>query len=73
MLGGIRTGEARALRWSEVDHEAGPAAVYRSVRRSGEDQTGTPPFALTRKAPSRAAEILTDRMIRLMSSRNRGD
>ncbi len=36
MLGGIRTEEARALRWSEVDLEAGTAAVYRSVRRTGE-------------------------------------
>jgi integrase len=33
MLGGIRTEEARALRWSEVDLEAGTVAVYRSVRR----------------------------------------
>jgi len=34
MLGGIRTEEARALRWSEVDLEAGTVAVYRSVRRA---------------------------------------
>jgi integrase len=34
MLGGIRTEEARALRWSEVDLEAGTVAVYRSVRRT---------------------------------------
>ena len=33
MLGGIRTEEARALRWSEVD----PEAVYRPVRH--EDQS----------------------------------
>jgi integrase len=33
MLGGIRAEEARALRWSEVDLEAGAVAVYRSVRR----------------------------------------
>src|SRR5580692_630711 len=38
MLGGIRTEEARALRWSEVDLEAGTVAVYRSVRRTGEHQ-----------------------------------
>ena len=36
MLGGIRTEEARALRWSEVDLEAGTVAVYRSVRGTGE-------------------------------------
>jgi integrase len=35
MLGGIRTEEARALRWSEVDLEAGPVAVCRSVKRTG--------------------------------------
>jgi len=39
MLGGIRTEEARALRWSEVDLEAGAVAVYRSVRRTGETKT----------------------------------
>ena len=32
MLGGIRTEEARALRWSEVDLDAGTVTVYRSVR-----------------------------------------
>jgi hypothetical protein len=30
MLGGIRTEEARALRWSEMDLEAGTVAVYRN-------------------------------------------
>ena len=39
MLGGIRTEEARALRWSEVDLEAGTVAVYRPVRRTGETKT----------------------------------
>jgi integrase len=39
MLGGIRTEEARALRWSEVDLEAGTVAVCRSVRRTGEAKT----------------------------------
>jgi integrase len=39
MLGGIRTEEARALRWSEVDLEAGPVAVCRPVRRTGETKT----------------------------------
>ncbi len=39
MLGGIRTEEARALRWSEVDLEAGTVTVYRSVRRTGETKT----------------------------------
>jgi hypothetical protein len=39
MLGGIRTEEARALRGSEVDLEAGTVAVCRSVRRTGETKT----------------------------------
>lgn len=39
MLGDIRTEEARALRWSEVDLDAGTVAVYRPVRRTGETKT----------------------------------
>jgi len=39
MLGGVRTEEARALRWSEVDREGGTVAVYRSVRRTLETKT----------------------------------
>ena len=36
MLGGIQTGEARTLRWSEVNLKAGPVAVCRPVRRTQE-------------------------------------
>jgi integrase len=32
LLTGVRTEEARALLWSEVDLDAGTVAVYRSVR-----------------------------------------
>ena len=32
---GIRTEEARALRWDHVDLEAGTVAVWRSVRSHG--------------------------------------
>ena len=39
MLCGIRTEEARALRWSEGDLAAGTVAVYRSVSRTGETRT----------------------------------
>jgi integrase len=39
MLGGIRTEEARVLRWPEVDLEVGAVAVDRSVRRTGETKT----------------------------------
>jgi integrase len=39
LLGGLRTEEARALRWSDVDLEAGTVTVVRSVRLSGETKT----------------------------------
>jgi integrase len=39
LLGGPRTEEARALRWSDVDLEAGTVSVVRSVRLSRETKT----------------------------------
>lgn len=39
LLGGLRTEEARALRWPDVDLEAGTVTVVRSVRLSGETKT----------------------------------
>jgi integrase len=39
LLTGIRTEEARALAWAEVDLEAGTMAVYRSVRTKGDTKT----------------------------------
>jgi integrase len=39
LLSGVRTEEARALRWGEVDLEAGTVAVYRSVRVKGDTKT----------------------------------
>jgi integrase len=39
LLSGVRTEEARALQWSEVDLEAGTVAVYRSVRVKGDTKT----------------------------------
>ncbi len=36
---GLRTEELRALRWNEVDLEAGTVAVYRAVRASGDTKT----------------------------------
>jgi integrase len=59
MLGGIRTEQAWALRWSEVDLEAGPVAVCRSVRRTGRPRP-------SRGGPMYATDVR-------MSSRNRGD
>ncbi|MDQ2874132.1 MAG: site-specific integrase [Actinomycetota bacterium] len=39
LLTGVRTEEARALHWSEIDLEAGTVAVYRSVRAKGDTKT----------------------------------
>jgi integrase len=39
LLTGVRTEEARALVWSEVDLDAGTVAVYRSVRTKGDTKT----------------------------------
>jgi integrase len=39
LLSGVRTEEARALQWGEVDLEAGTVAVYRSVRVKGDTKT----------------------------------
>jgi integrase len=39
LLTGVRTEEARALHWPEVDLEAGTVAVCRSVRAKGETKT----------------------------------
>ena len=39
LLTGIRTEEARALRWDHLDLEAGTVAVWRSVRSDGDVKT----------------------------------
>lgn len=39
LLTGLRTEEARALTWAEVDLQAGTVAVYRSVRTKGDTKT----------------------------------
>jgi integrase len=39
LLTGIRTEEARALRWDHVDLDAGAVAVWRSVRYGGDTKT----------------------------------
>ena len=62
MLGGIRTEEARALRWSEVDLEAGTVAVYRSVRRTGE--TRTEKSRRVFQVPEIAVEALRDLVLK---------
>jgi integrase len=39
VMTGLRTEELRALRWTEVDLDAGAVAVYRSVRITGDTKT----------------------------------
>jgi len=58
MLAGIRTEEARALTWAEVDLDAGTVAVYRSVRAKGDSKTRKSRRVL--KLPERATEALKE-------------
>ena len=67
MLGGIRTEQARALRWSEVDLEAGTVAVYRSVRRTGE--TKTEKSRRVFQIPEIAVEALRDLVLKQAAAR----
>lgn len=39
LLGGVRTEEARALRWTEVDFSSGTVSVYRADRVGGDTKT----------------------------------
>ena len=67
MLGGIRTEEARALRWSEVDLEAGTVAVYRPVRRVGETKTEKSRRAF--QIPEIAVAALRDLVLKQVAGR----
>ena len=67
MLGGIRTEEARALRWSEVDLEAGTVTVYRSVRRTGETKTEKPRRVF--QIPEIAVEALRELVLKQAAAR----
>ena len=39
LLAGVRTEEARAITWDEVDLKAGTVAIHRSVRVKGDTKT----------------------------------
>ncbi|MER6828956.1 tyrosine-type recombinase/integrase [Streptosporangium sp. NPDC000563] len=56
LLAGIRTEEARALTWPEVDLKARTVAVYRSVRAKGDTKTKRSRRVL--KLPKKAIEAL---------------
>jgi integrase len=54
LLAGVRTEEARAITWDEVDLKAGTVAVYRSVRVKGDTKTRKSRRVL--KLPTRAVQ-----------------
>src|SRR5271166_6436857 len=54
LLSGVRTEEARAIIWDEVDLKAGTVAVYRSVRVKGDTKTRKSRRVL--KLPTRAVQ-----------------
>ena len=56
LLSGVRTEEARALQWGEVDLDAGTVAVYRSVRVKGDTKTRKSRRVL--EFPTRAIQAL---------------
>src|SRR6266567_3228831 len=58
LLAGVRTEEARALTWAEVDLDAGTVAVYRSVRAKGDTKTRKSRRVL--KLPKRVVEALKE-------------
>jgi len=56
LLSGVRTEEARAIIWDEVDLKAGTVAVYRSVRVK--DDTKTRKSRRVLKLPTKAVQAL---------------
>ena len=56
LLSGVRTEEARAVTWDEVDLKAGTVAVYQSVRVKGDTRTRKSRRVL--KLPTRAVQAL---------------
>jgi integrase len=62
LLTGVRTEEARALRWDHVDLDAGSVAVWRSVRRGGDTKTAK--SRRTLGMPQAVVEALREHRIR---------
>jgi integrase len=62
LLTGIRTEEARALRWDHVDLDRGTVAVWRSVRHGGDTKTAK--SRRTLGLPHAAGEALREHRIR---------
>jgi len=64
---GLRTGELRALRWNEVDLEAGSVAVYRAVRATAD--TKTPKSRRVLSLPRLAIQALREHLGRQAADR----
>jgi integrase len=62
LMTGIRTEEARALRWDHVDLDAGSIAVWRSVRHGGDTKTAR--SRRTLGLPQAVVEALLDHRVR---------
>jgi integrase len=62
LMTGIRTEEARALRWDHVDLDAGSIAVWRSVRHGGDTKTAK--SRRTLGLPQAVVETLREHRIR---------
>jgi integrase len=72
IMTGLRTEEARALRWTEVDLDAGTVAVIRAVRHGGDTKTLKSRRAL--KLPHVAVEALKEiHVIQAMDRRMAGE
>jgi integrase len=67
LLAGVRTEEARALTWAEVDLDAGTVAVYRSVRAKGDTKTRRSRRVL--KLPKQAVAALKEHRTRQAAER----
>jgi integrase len=67
LLAGVRTEEARALTWAEVDLDAGTVAVYRSVRAKGDTKTRRSRRVL--KLPATAVDALKEHRRRQAAER----
>ena len=67
LLAGVRTEEARALTWADVDLDTGTVAVYRSVRAKGDTKTRKSRRLL--KLPRQAVEALREHRKRQVAKR----
>jgi len=67
LLSGVRTEEARALTWANVDLNAGTVAVHRSVRAKGDTKTRKSRRVL--QLPKRATEALKEHRKRQAAER----